>query len=231
MSLSFWDGEYRKGRWIWGEHPGELAKAAVKYVREHKIPTEGKRLLDLGCGYGRDAFFLASQSNVRVVGVDSAEKAVELAESLLAEKESLDGKRLGVEFRRTDFRKIADGPFDLVYAANLYQILPAEERKQLCEVVDSLLAPDGLFFLGTLSLRDPEHAGKGLPVAGEENSWMDKTFVHLSTREELETNFRFLKFHRLFEHEFLEPRTGGTNHHHISWILIAGRSAGAHAGE
>ncbi len=218
MSLSYWDGAYRSERKIWGAQPGEAARAASKYVDETQFPVAGKRLLDLGCGYGRDLFFLASRWKVQAVGVDASAQAIEMAGAELARS-----KKRNTEFRQARFQEISDGPYGLVYAANLFQILPREERDQLCRVVESLLAPGGLFFFSTLSSRDPEHAGKGTEVPGDPNSWVDKTFVHLCDRKELEAGFHFLEFRRFYEHEFIEPRAGGSTHHHISWILIGGR--------
>ena len=220
MSLSYWDGAYRSDRKIWGKRPSEIALAASKYFSEAGIPTAGKRMLDIGCGYGRDAFFLASQLGARVTAVDPAASAVEMAKA-----DGVKGGPPQVDFRVARFQDVTDGPFDLIYAANLYQILPPQERKQFPRTVNKLLAPDGVFILGTLSSRDPEHAGKGTAITGDRNSWVDKTYVHLSDRAELESGFHFLKFHQCYEHEFLESRAGGSSHHHISWILIAGRNA------
>jgi len=226
MSLSYWDGEYRSDRKIWGVQPGEAARAAEKFVDETRYPVAGKRLLDLGTGYGRDLFHLAARWRVRATGVDASANAIELANEELARN-----RRANVEFRHARFQDIADGPYDLVYAANLYQILPREERRQLCRAVETLLAPGGLFMLSTLSSRDPEHAGKGTPVSGDPNTWVEKTLIHLSDRDELTAAFPFLVFQRLYEHEFIEPRAGGSTHHHISWILVAtrGNSSGGEA--
>ena len=220
MSLSYWDGAYRTDRKIWGRRPSETALAAVKYISESGIPTDGKRMLDIGCGYGRDAYYLVSQLGVRMTAVDPAASAVDMAIA-----DGAESGQPGVDFRVSRFQEVADGPYDLVYAANLYQILPLKERRQFPRAVKKLLAPDGSFILGTLSSRDPEHAGKGTAIPGDLNSWVDKTYVHLSDRAELERVFNFLKFQKLFEHEFLESRAGGTHHHHISWILIGSRHA------
>jgi len=220
MSLSYWDGAYRSDRKIWGKRPSEFALAAAKYFSGAGIQTAGCRMLDIGCGYGRDAFYLASQLGVRMTAVDPAAAALDLAKA--------DGGKGGapdVDFRVSRFQEVADGPYDVIYAANLYQILPPDERKQFPQVVNKLLAPEGFFVLGTLSSRDPEHAGKGTAISGDLNSWIDKTYVHLSDQAELEARFSFLKFHEFYEHEFLESRAGGSRHHHISWILIAGRKA------
>jgi cyclopropane fatty-acyl-phospholipid synthase-like methyltransferase len=176
-------------------------------------------MLEIGCGYGRDAFYLASQWNVSLTAVDPAAAAVKMAKA-----DGAKGKPPHVEFRVARFQEITDGLYDLVYAANLYQILPPEERKQFPQVVKKLLAPDGFFILGTLSSRDPEHAGKGTAIPRDINSWVDKTYIHLSDQAELEAGFHFLKFHKFFEHEFIESRAGGARHHHISWILIGSRT-------
>jgi cyclopropane fatty-acyl-phospholipid synthase-like methyltransferase len=215
MSLSYWDGAYRNQRKIWGSQPGEAAREAAKFIDEAGISAAGKRLLDLGCGYGRDLFYLSSRWDVRAVGVDASQQAIDIARSELARS-----RRRNMEFRCSRFQDITDGPYDLVLAANMYQILSREERAELCRTVKSLLAPDGLFLLSTLSVRDPEHAGKGRAVPGDPESWVDQTFVHLSGGDDLERDFSFLEFQRFYEHEFLEPRAGGSTHHHISWILI-----------
>jgi SAM-dependent methyltransferase len=218
MSPAFWDGAYRTGRKIWGERPSEVARAIGQFFEREKIATDGKRMLEIGCGYGRDALYFADRWKVRTVGVDPSGQAIEMARAGL----TADTRRK-VEFRQARFQDVADGTFDLVYAANLYQILSAQERDQFCTSAAGWLEPGGLLLLGTLSSRDPEHAGKGTAVPGDPNSRVDKTYVHLSTREELTTDFRFLEIRGLFEHEFLEPRSGGETHHHISWILIGAR--------
>jgi 2-polyprenyl-3-methyl-5-hydroxy-6-metoxy-1,4-benzoquinol methylase len=225
MGLSYWDGAYRSDRKIWGKRPSEFALAAVKYFSGSGIPIAGCRMLDVGCGYGRDALFLASRLGVRMTAVDPAAAALEMARAD-AEK----GESPCVDFRVSRFQDIADGPYDVVYAANLYQILPPDERKLFPGMVKKLLAPDGSFILGTLSSRDPEHAGKGTAVPGDVNSWVGEKYVHLSDRAELETAFPFLKFQQFYEHEYLESRAGGSRHHHISWILIGSRSAAERVG-
>jgi cyclopropane fatty-acyl-phospholipid synthase-like methyltransferase len=220
MGLSYWDGAYRSDRKIWGKRPSEFALAAAKYFSEAGIPTAGFRMLDIGCGYGRDALFLASRLGVRMTAVDPAAAAVEMARA-----DASKGEPPSVDFRVSRFQDVADGPFDVVYAANLYQILPPEERRLFPGMVNRLLAPDGSFILGTLSSRDPEHAGKRTAIPGDINSRVDEKYVHLSDRAELEAAFHFLKFQQFYEHEYLESRAGGARHHHISWILIGSRIA------
>jgi SAM-dependent methyltransferase len=218
MSLSYWDGAYRTGHKIWGGQPSEIARAVGGYFDREKIPTAGKRMLEIGCGYGRDALYLADRWKVRALGIDPSAQAIEMAQASLTEK-----NRKKVDFHNTRFQDVTEGLFDLVYAANLYQVLSPEERNQFCLAVPAWLAPGGLLLLGGLSSRDPEHAGKGNEISASAVSGEEKFKLHLSTREELEAAFGFLDIRALFEHEFLEPRAEGRPHHHIAWILIGAR--------
>lgn len=216
MTLSYWEEAYRADRKIWGDDPSPLSLAMKQYAAEAGLQTAGKTLLDLGCGYGRDSFFLASELGLRVTGVDSSKEAIDLAQS-----NSAGDARRKVEFRCARFQELPGEKYDFVFAANLFPILRRDERAGFCLRIKDLLAPNGLFFLSTHSIRDPELAGKGIVVPDDENSFMSKTIMHLSTREEFEREFSFLEFEKLSENEFLEPRADGTTHHHIIWILIA----------
>jgi hypothetical protein len=80
----------------------------------------------------------------------------------------------------------------------------------------------GMLFIGTLSVNDPEHRGKGHRVEGETGSIIEQgtgKYLHLSTRDEIARDFAFLKILALTELEYREPRVGG-DHHHRSWILV-----------
>jgi cyclopropane fatty-acyl-phospholipid synthase-like methyltransferase len=218
MTPAYWDGAYRTGRKIWGERPSEIARTIGLFFEKEKIPTDGKRMLEVGCGYGRDALYFADRWKIRVLGVDPSGQAIEMAQTGLSATH-----RRTVEFRQARFQDITDETFDLVYAANLYQVLSPEERNQFCLAAAGWLSPGGLLLLGTLSSRDPEHAGQGSDISKSLNSQAEPFPLHLSTREELEAGFRFLDIRGMYEHEFLEPRAEGEPHHHIAWILIGAR--------
>ncbi|MGD0997448.1 MAG: class I SAM-dependent methyltransferase, partial [Thermoleophilia bacterium] len=111
--------------------------------------------------------------------------------------------------------------FDVVYCSNVYQLLEPAGRAALRTTVRESLAPAGFFFLGTLSTRDPQHAGKGRPVRGERGSFVEQTYLHLCGREELASDFGFLRIERLEEIAYLEERPQGAPHEHVSWVVIA----------
>ena len=213
-----WNNTYSSEKKIWGDRPSKLAMFTYNYIKQSR-QFEGKSdifVLDLGCGYGRDAIFLANNLPCHVLGLDNSEKAIEMArESLSKELE----KR--VELLCYDFSHVSD-KYDVIMASNLYQILKPEDRAKLRETVKRCLKTNGLLFLSTLSIRDPQHFGQGTQIEGDENSFQQEKYIHFSTREELEKDFDFLNISGLFEREYHEPRSSGDDHHHISWILIGG---------
>ena len=87
----------------------------------------------------------------------------------------------------------------------------------------ALARPGGRLFLSTLSPRDPQHAGKGEPVAGEERSWFEHCYLHFCSREELLEDFASLEVAGLEERAYDERHADGRLHHHVSWFLEAWR--------
>ena len=210
-----WNKTYSSDKRIWGDQPSELALYVYNYLKQ-STRFKGQTdifTLDMGCGYGRDAFFLANNLPCHILGLDNSETAIEMArESIPKEIE----KR--VELLCYDFSHVSD-KYDVILASGLYQFLLPEERAQLRETVKRCLKYEGVFFLSTLSIRDPHHLGKGTPIEGDENSFTDGKYHHLCTREELEKDFDFLKIYALFEREFNEPHAANS-HQHVYWMLM-----------
>ena len=210
-----WNSVYNSDKKVWGDKPSELAVVAYNYLRESQGFRNRKDIfiLDLGCGYGRDAIFLAQNLPCHILGLDNSQAAIDIA------KQSLKGDlEKEIELLCYDFSNVSD-KYEVILASNLYMLLKPDERAKLRETVKRCLKPDGVFFLSTLSVRDPQHFGKGTPVAGETNSFIEDRYLHLSTRNELEQDFDFLTISALYERQFHEPRTTH-DHDHVSWIMM-----------
>jgi 2-polyprenyl-3-methyl-5-hydroxy-6-metoxy-1,4-benzoquinol methylase len=210
-----WDRTYSLEKKVWGENPSELAVYAYNFLKQSRQFQDNPDIfiLDLGCGYGRDSIFLANEVPCHILGVDNSRKAIEMAqESLPKELE----KR--IEFLCYDFSRVAD-KYDVILCSNVYHILKPDERAALREIIKRCLQANGILFLSTISVQDPQHRGKGIPVENETNSFLDEKYIHLCTREELEQDFNFLNISALFERQFIERRST-QDHHHITWILM-----------
>ena len=208
-----WDAEYSKNRQIWGERPSELTLEAAKRLVRHK--GRPLRVLDIGCGYGRDTIYVAKSLGFRILGIDISENAI-----VLARENSVNALAKQAEFKVTDFRDI-NSYFDTILVSNLYHLLDPQGRRDLAAHTARLLAPEGTLFLNAISVHDKEHYGVGTPVPGEENTWVDGKYIHLSTEKELRCDFSALNVRELYEHDYEEPHPGARTHYHIAWILIA----------
>lgn len=210
-----WNKDYEKSGRIWGETPGELAGAAVRYLKKSRMGRVSHTILDIGCGYGRDAFYLSDNLTCTVLGIDLSDKAIEIAMNTV-----IKTGRQNIGFQSIDFKSLGGDKYGIVFASNVYQILAPNEREVFRDRIKKTLLPGGLLFLASLSTNDPEHYGKGVRVDGDENSFKDEKYLHFCTQEELRKDFGYLAIKELYEQKYAEPRSTGEPHHHVSWILI-----------
>ena len=216
-----WDNEYKQQKHVWGKGPSELAVFAAGYLKQHPPAAKTPSIIDLGCGYGRDAFYLAGNIRCSILGIDVSPEALKLAEGSRPEKSQSE-----IRFKQQDFLALpAVNKYDAVFTSNIYHLLRPEEREKFRDVIKSILNPQGLLLMSVMSERDPQHAGKGTAVVGERNSFVDKVYLHLCSEEELRRDFGFLTIKELQENPYNEPRANGETHHHLIWLLTGQKSS------
>lgn len=211
-----WDERYKDNNRIWGDGPSELALIAVEYLHEHDLATKGLDVLDVGCGYGRDAAYVSKHLKCSVLGVDNSAETVRMAQEAYSQE-------FGIAFqcRALEGMITGEAQYDVIFAASLYHLLEQNGRKKFVQAVAKLLKPGGLLFLSTLSPQDPHHYGIGTPVPGESNSFRTSWgYLHFCTRTELLESFDFTTIRELYEHAYDEPHPGSDTHHHIVWVLV-----------
>lgn len=122
----------------------------------------GGRALDLGCGPGRNALYLAERG-FEVDAVDLSPAAVGWARER-AREAGADG----VRFHCGDAFALAGtelpGPYDLVHDSGCFHHLPPHRRISYLALLDDVLAPGGLFSL-TCFAAGPDGMGSELSDA------------------------------------------------------------------
>jgi SAM-dependent methyltransferase len=131
-----WDARYEAADLVWGAEPNRFV------VEELEALAPRGRALDLACGEGRNAIWLAQQG-WDVTAVDFSEVAIARARQLAA------GRGVEVEWVRADLLSYAPEQrgFGLVLIA--YLQIPAPELRRVLASTASALAPGGeLFMIG-----------------------------------------------------------------------------------
>jgi SAM-dependent methyltransferase len=122
----------------WEEHYGERDRVWSGRVNvrlaELVEPMTPGRALDLGCGEGADAMWLA-EHGWRVTAVDISQTALDRAAADAAARKLADR----IDFQRHDLaQNFPDGAFDLVSAQFLHSTVPLDRARLLRRAADAV---------------------------------------------------------------------------------------------
>ena len=152
------------------------------------------KTIDLGCGTGNYAIFLATKFNV--TGIDISPSAISIAEKKTREKE-VDCNFLVADI--TSNLKDFKINFDFAYDWELLHHIFPEKRQQYVENVYKILNPEGKYLSVSFSEKDPCFGGQGkyreTPLG---------TVLYFSSRKELENLFK--PYFRIIELKTIEIR-------------------------
>jgi len=129
MEKSEWDHRYKSNDLVWGWEPNQLL------VQEVDGLAPG-RALDMACGEGRNAIWLASQG-WQSTGVDFSPEGLKKGQQMAAEQ------GLPVEWIEADLREWQppESAYDLI--VSLYVHMPPSELSKVHKKVIEALAPGG----------------------------------------------------------------------------------------
>lgn len=117
-----YDEAYRQPGLYWGTQPNRIAQMVIDLVPESE--RQGKRVVDLGTGEGRDLIAFA-QAGFRPLGID-------LSETGLAKAREWAGREgLSIETQQASIVDVTlQGPVDVLYASGAITYLPPEARAE-----------------------------------------------------------------------------------------------------
>jgi len=158
------------------ETPPEIL---VDLVRNGKVKP--CRAIDLGCGAGNNAIFLAS-AGFDMMGVDISSRAIEIAR----ENAAMRGIRCTflVADLLGDLHEIRD-PYEFAYDGEVLHHIFPEDRERYVRNVHRILRPGGKYLSVCFSDEDPQFGGSGkyrkTPLG---------TTLYFSSEDELRDLFR-----------------------------------------
>lgn len=116
-----YDERYRRTGYYWGRTPSQMCYRVLQLMP----PDRPLRLLDIGCGEGRNAVFFA-RTGYQVTAFDTASKGIEKTKQLAAEA----GVRIDAFEADINLFRLAE-PFDVLFSTGVLQYVPQEQRQGL----------------------------------------------------------------------------------------------------
>jgi len=170
----WWNGKFSRQDYF-GE-PNAFAQKALSYMREYGF----ERILDLGCGDGRDSVFFALEG-LNVHAVDFAREGVKIL------KREAEEAGVNVRSRVIDYSGgltgFKDESFQTVYSHLSLHYFDDHTTSHIIEEIQRILCHGGLFFIKVKSTHDKLY-GKGKKT-GENTYILDGHLRHFYTKKYL----------------------------------------------
>ena len=189
---------YEGDAYYWGLEPGRFLEELIELCP----PSADKKVLDIGCGEGKDAVYMA-QKSYDVTAFDLTENGIRKTVSL-AEK-----RNVNIRAYVDDINTFStDEQFDIIYSTGTVQYLFEENKKGFFEKLDKITKKNGIVYINVFV----EKPFLELPPDWdmEEKMWKSG---------ELFTYFADWKVERIDEVIF-EDNSGGIPHYHCMDIII-----------
>lgn len=171
MDKNYWKNIYSK------QSEGERPSLFAQYIVE-TYQIEGKSLIELGCGNGRDAIFFANANAGQVTAIDQCDNIIELLNRRFQQVGNL-------QFKCLDFTNLDDTEkYDIVYSRfTLHSISKTQEEKVLRWAYRNL-NENGILCIEVRGQKN-EIYKVGLPVEGEPDAFIlndhYRRFIHFES--------------------------------------------------
>jgi cyclopropane-fatty-acyl-phospholipid synthase len=140
--------QYSCGYWKEADTLEQAQRDKLQLICQKLQLEPGMRVLDIGCGWGGLAQFMAQNYGVTVVGVTISAEQQKMAQ---ARCEGLD-----VTILLQDYRDLRD-QFDRIVSVGMFEHVGPKNYHTYFDVVDRNLKPDGLFLLHTIGSKKTDH--------------------------------------------------------------------------
>jgi len=133
-TMSLYDERYERSGYYWGKLPSHSCYRVLQMLP----PDRPLRLLDIGCGEGRNAVFFA-RNGYQVTAFDTSPGGIEKTKQLAADAGA------PVEAFAADINKFRlTEPFDVLFSTGVLQYVPPGQRKDLFSNYRRYTSPGGL---------------------------------------------------------------------------------------
>lgn len=202
MGTSF-DNVYKQEGMYYGSAPSPYLEMLVN--REQIIKGYA---LDVGCGDGRNALFLA-RNGFKVIAIDSSKEAIYKLQKLSDERE-LNVHAILADVVEYDFEP---EKYSLIVANTIIDHLDKNRGDDLILKLKRALKQGGIIYASVFTVNDP--GSKGLGAYSDTAQYVKRYFFS----GELRDKFSDLSILRYHEEELLDTNHGEPHYHFIARIV------------
>lgn len=123
----------------------EAQRNKQRHIAAKLMLQPGQRILDIGCGWGGMAMYLAESADVEVLGVTLSKDQHALA----TERARARGLDRQVRFELRDYRTVT-GQFDRIVSIGMFEHVGATQHHEFFAKLAQLLTDDGVALLHTI---------------------------------------------------------------------------------
>jgi tellurite methyltransferase len=131
---------------VWGTEPNNLL------LKVYAKAEKGGHFLDLGCGQGRDSFFML-KNGFKVTAVDSLREAIKSIKDYILEN-NLSGQPIEIHCEDIRKFKIEKDKYSMINLYNVLQFLPKEDALTLLVEVKKKLKSKGYIMISGFKVDD-----------------------------------------------------------------------------
>lgn len=155
MTKEDYNQRYSKKEFYWGLSPHHLVKESIKYL---KSPA---KVLDLGCGEGKDSFYLA-KNNYDVTSADISETGINKLKDF-ANKENLK-----IKTSIANAKEYLDDceNFDAIFCMNVLQFIDEKNILETIEKIKSKTVVGGINVIASFVANSEEQKKKIIQRGG-----------------------------------------------------------------
>src|SRR5690554_1849337 len=119
--VSIYEEEYKVQQYYWGVEPSKMCYRVLELMP----PTKPLKLLDIGCGEGKDAVFFA-RNGYDVTAIDISDAGIEKAKKLA------DQFKVYVKLEKADILDYRlDTSFDILFSSGVFHYIKPDLRNEM----------------------------------------------------------------------------------------------------
>jgi 2-polyprenyl-3-methyl-5-hydroxy-6-metoxy-1,4-benzoquinol methylase len=172
---AYWDTQFTKHHFIWGETPSKSAEIALSLFCAHRV----HKILIPGSGYGRNSK-LFSTAGFEVTGIEISEEACTLAQEFDPATNVYPGSFLD--------DNVAQDSYEGIYCFNVLQLFLKADRIRFVHKSAQMLTPNGFLFFTGISDQDKSF-GQGQEIEKSTFAVSPEKILHFFTLDDLREHF------------------------------------------